>query len=222
MEEPTGTTEHPAHASVQTNDVPDRVAISRSPQEYDDRPAGGRRNVRLRRGCWIESQRQRNGFLCLRHRPGRSALPEPRVRKRSSPRRPDGPRPPGRPINRRSTAVLSKRENRYLTRQLCWVLTIQGLETYLLTPRDPADIDLLVEAIRPTPSPNDIDVVIGVARPDRPAGDVQWTDGPHRRLRPDLFLRSRGASSRPSRSRRRRRPRSSARRPRNCSTGSCN
>ena len=50
-------------------------------------------------------------------------------------------------------AVLSKRENRYLVRQLCWVLTIQGLETYLLLPRDPADIDLLVEAIRPPPAP---------------------------------------------------------------------
>jgi PatG Domain len=59
-------------------------------------------------------------------------------------------------------AVLSKRENRYLVRQLCWVLTIQGLETYLLTPRDPADIDLLVDAIRPSPSADDIDVVIGL------------------------------------------------------------
>ncbi|MFA5921319.1 MAG: hypothetical protein WC856_08510 [Methylococcaceae bacterium] len=65
-------------------------------------------------------------------------------------------------------AVLSKRENRYLIRQLCWVLTIQGLETYLLVPRDPADIDLLVEAIRPAPSPNDIDVVIGVRGPIAP------------------------------------------------------
>lgn len=65
-------------------------------------------------------------------------------------------------------AVLSKRENRYLVRQLCWVLTIQGLETYLLVPRDPADIDLLVEAIRPTPSPNDIDVVIGRRGPIAP------------------------------------------------------
>lgn len=62
-------------------------------------------------------------------------------------------------------AVLSKRENRYLIRQLCWVLTIQGLETYLLVPRDPADIDLLVEAIRAAPSPNDIDVVIGLRGP---------------------------------------------------------
>ena len=65
-------------------------------------------------------------------------------------------------------AVLSKRENRYLVRQLCWVLTIQGLETYLLVPRDPADIDLLVEAIRPAPSPNDIDVVIGMRGPIAP------------------------------------------------------
>src|SRR5262249_33282937 len=55
--------------------------------------------------------------------------------------------------------VLSQRENRYLVRQLCWVLTIQGLDTYLLQPRDPADIDLLVDAIRPRPSPDDVDVV---------------------------------------------------------------
>jgi hypothetical protein len=64
--------------------------------------------------------------------------------------------------------VLSKRENRYLVRQLCWVLTIQGLDTYLLQPRDPADIDLLVDAIRPAPSPNDIDVVIGLRGPIAP------------------------------------------------------
>lgn len=65
-------------------------------------------------------------------------------------------------------AVLSKRENRYLLRQLCWVLSIQGLDTYLLQPRDPADIDLLLEAIRPAPSPNDIDVVIGLRGPIAP------------------------------------------------------
>lgn len=64
--------------------------------------------------------------------------------------------------------VLSQRENRYLVRQLCWVLTIQGLETYLLQPRDPADIDLLVEAIRPASSPNDIDVIIGLRGPIAP------------------------------------------------------
>jgi hypothetical protein len=65
-------------------------------------------------------------------------------------------------------AVLSQRENRYLVRQLCWVLTIQGLETYLLHPRHAADLDLLIDAIRPAPSPSDIDVVIGMRGPIAP------------------------------------------------------
>ena len=65
-------------------------------------------------------------------------------------------------------AVLSKRENRYLVRQMCWVFSVQGLETYLLVPRDTADLDQLVEAIRPAPSPGDIDVVIGLLGPVAP------------------------------------------------------
>ena len=64
--------------------------------------------------------------------------------------------------------MLSKPESRYLARQLCWVLTIQGLETYLVQPRDPRDFDRLVEAIRPRPSPLDIDVVIGMRGPIAP------------------------------------------------------
>ncbi len=59
-------------------------------------------------------------------------------------------------------AVLSKPENRYLVRQLCWVMSIEGLETYILVPRDSADFDLLVEALRPTPQPWDLDCVIGL------------------------------------------------------------
>jgi hypothetical protein len=58
-------------------------------------------------------------------------------------------------------AALSKPENRYLVRQLCWVMTIGGLETYILLPRDPADMALLVETLRPTPEPSDLDCVIG-------------------------------------------------------------
>jgi PatG Domain len=64
--------------------------------------------------------------------------------------------------------VLSRPENRYLARQLCWVFMIQGLETYIVVPRDPRDFDLLVEAIRPRPSPMDIDVVIGTRGPIAP------------------------------------------------------
>ena len=51
---------------------------------------------------------------------------------------------------------------------MCWVLRIQGLETYLLQPRALADIELLVDAIHPDRSANDIDVVIGVRGPIAP------------------------------------------------------
>jgi len=64
--------------------------------------------------------------------------------------------------------VLSQRQNRYLARQMCWVMTIEGLETYIVVPHDPADLDLLVEALRPTPQPWDLDVVIGVRGPIAP------------------------------------------------------
>src|SRR5208283_855828 len=64
--------------------------------------------------------------------------------------------------------VLSQRQNRYLARQLCWVMSIEGLDTYILVPRDPGDIDLLVEALRPTPTPVDLDCVIGVRGPIAP------------------------------------------------------
>lgn len=57
--------------------------------------------------------------------------------------------------------VLSQKQNRYLVRQMCWLLTIEGLETYLLFPRDPSDYDLLIDSLRPTPRGTDVDVVIG-------------------------------------------------------------
>ncbi|HMJ07702.1 MAG TPA: hypothetical protein VK468_01775 [Pyrinomonadaceae bacterium] len=65
-------------------------------------------------------------------------------------------------------AVLSQPGNRYLARQLCWVLSIQGLETYLLVPREPNDVDLLLEAIRSEPGPGEIDVVVGMRGPIAP------------------------------------------------------
>lgn len=64
-------------------------------------------------------------------------------------------------------AVMKKalQANRYLTRQICWVFRISGLETYLLRPRDPADLALLVDAVREDPASTDIDLVIGVLDP---------------------------------------------------------
>jgi PatG C-terminal len=64
--------------------------------------------------------------------------------------------------------ILSAPENRHLSRLLCWVLTVREIETYILLPRDSADFSLLVEAIRPAPSPMDLDVVIGTRGPIAP------------------------------------------------------
>src|SRR5688500_9649813 len=68
-------------------------------------------------------------------------------------------------LNDQELLVSVLRANRYIARQICWVFIIEGLETYILVPRDPADLDLLLQALRPTPSPIDIDVVIGVRGP---------------------------------------------------------
>jgi hypothetical protein len=65
-------------------------------------------------------------------------------------------------------SVLSKKENRYLARRICWVMTIEGLETYILKPRDPGDLDLLLEAVRSEPNRNDVDIVIGIKGPIAP------------------------------------------------------
>lgn len=65
-------------------------------------------------------------------------------------------------------AILARRENRYLARLICWVFTVEGLETYILLPRDPSDYDLLIEAVRPQPSPFDVDVVVGRRGPVAP------------------------------------------------------
>ena len=58
-------------------------------------------------------------------------------------------------------AAISADENRYLARDLCWVLLVEGLETYVLLPRDPLDYTLLTEAVREDPRRDDIDMVIG-------------------------------------------------------------
>jgi hypothetical protein len=65
-------------------------------------------------------------------------------------------------------AVLSEPAKRYHARQVCWELTIEGLETYILIPRDPADYEQLLEAVRPQPTPLDLDVVVGMRGPIAP------------------------------------------------------
>ena len=60
--------------------------------------------------------------------------------------------------------ALTDAANRYIARQICYVLNIEGLETYILVPSDPLDIDRLAEALRPAPGVEDINVIIGRKR----------------------------------------------------------
>jgi hypothetical protein len=64
--------------------------------------------------------------------------------------------------------VLSEPQNRYLARQLCYVFTIQGLETYIVLPHDPGDFALLIDSLAPTPRSTDLHVLIGRRGPIAP------------------------------------------------------
>jgi len=81
-------------------------------------------------------------------------------------------------------------QNRYLVKQLCWVMTVGGLETYLVVPGDPTDTNLLIETLRPNPRPGDVDLVVAMRGPLAPPGNVQWPDRSDHCIRPALFVRS--------------------------------
>jgi hypothetical protein len=65
-------------------------------------------------------------------------------------------------------SVLSHPDNHYLARHLCWVMTIETLETYVLLPRDRTQLDQLVESQRPARSAMDVDCVVGTRGPLAP------------------------------------------------------
>jgi hypothetical protein len=72
-------------------------------------------------------------------------------------------------------AALTDPANRYIARQICYVLKIEGLETYILVAADPLDIDRLAQSLKPTAAGMvDNDVIIGrrgpIAPPDMCAG----------------------------------------------------
>jgi hypothetical protein len=66
--------------------------------------------------------------------------------------------------------ILSEPVNRYLARQLCWTLSIEGIDTYVLSPVDSDDVDTLIETLRPTPRTTDLDVIVGTVGPLAPGG----------------------------------------------------
>jgi hypothetical protein len=72
---------------------------------------------------------------------------------------------PGLSDRQAMQSILSQPQNHYLARQMCWVLTIEGIETYILLPRDQADLTVFLESLRPSLRPTDINVIIGFRGP---------------------------------------------------------
>ena len=56
-------------------------------------------------------------------------------------------------------------ENRYLANEVCWVFSVENVETYILIPREPAVLDQFVEAVKPSERGIDTDVIIGTRGP---------------------------------------------------------
>lgn len=61
------------------------------------------------------------------------------------------------------------KENRHLANEVCWVFSVEGVETYVLVPREPAVLDQFVEAVKPSQRGIDTDVIIGSRGPMAPA-----------------------------------------------------
>jgi hypothetical protein len=60
-------------------------------------------------------------------------------------------------------------ENPYLANEVCWVFTVDSVETYILVPRDHLLLGQFVEAVKPSERGLDTDVIIGSLGPLAPA-----------------------------------------------------
>jgi len=72
----------------------------------------------------------------------------------------------------------TRRENRYIARQLCWTFNLAGRSPiYILVPSDPMDYDLLIDTLDtpeqygiPINGAQTIDLIVGILGPVSPAG----------------------------------------------------
>ncbi|MEM9216686.1 MAG: hypothetical protein AAGD25_20345 [Cyanobacteria bacterium P01_F01_bin.150] len=66
--------------------------------------------------------------------------------------------------------VLSNSDNRYIARDMCWIFTVENVETYILKPRTTDELTQLIDMLNePVTTPmQDVDVVIGRLGPIAP------------------------------------------------------
>jgi hypothetical protein len=62
--------------------------------------------------------------------------------------------------------VLSRPENRYLARKMCWIFDVDGIDAFFVAPSDPTDLDLLLASLKArADKKHDFDVIVGAAAP---------------------------------------------------------
>ena len=90
-----------------------------------------------------------------------------------------------------TATVLQDPQNMYIVRELCWVLQIQGIDTYILVPTDPSGYQLLL-ACKLRPQPWDASGVLTLLIGTRgPIATPAMCNGDNRAapvFRSDLFL----------------------------------
>jgi hypothetical protein len=69
--------------------------------------------------------------------------------------------------------ILTSREAGYIARQLCWMLSINKVPSFIVLAHDRADVDDLVRTLRPMPRESDVDIVIGTVGPASQCGGRQ-------------------------------------------------
>lgn len=74
--------------------------------------------------------------------------------------------------------VLSAPENRYIARQMCYVLAVQGVDTNILEVSDSSVLDDLLEALRPVGDRRDLAVIVGYLGPVAPPDACQGLSVP--------------------------------------------
>jgi hypothetical protein len=65
--------------------------------------------------------------------------------------------------------VLSKPENHYIARRMCWILNFDGIDSLLVVPNDPGDLSLLLGALHArVQKKHDHQLVVGLIGPPAP------------------------------------------------------
>jgi hypothetical protein len=80
-------------------------------------------------------------------------------------------------------SVLARDEARYIARELCWILTVERQDAYILKVRDPQDYSELINGLRHPRAPvgtfaTDPQVIVGAKGPDAHCGDASLPTAP--------------------------------------------